>query len=783
MAHKETTSTHPYKPLLRKVLKWSLRLAALGLILILLLIGSVWAGLFGPLPDYQELNNLTQAKASVVYSADKVVLGKYYLQDRNPLRYDDISPALIHALVATEDARFFEHDGVDYRSLGRVLVKSVILQQNAGGGSTLSMQLAKNIYPRESHGMLTMPVNKIKEVFTAKKLESLYSKEQILEAYLNTVPFGESAFGVESASQRFFSKSAADLEVHEAALLVGLLKATSWYNPVRHPERAITRRNVVLGQMHKYGYLTAEDLAEAKAQHLALQYQKLDAHDGPAPYLRDQVAKQVKEVLADLEKEDGSPYHLNKDGLRIYTTIDSRLQAIAEEAVDQNTIKLQRAFVDAWGREDPLAGAEALVERLTKKSPHYRSYKAQGYDEAAIDSLMQIKTEQEVYAAGRLQVLNLSPVDSIRFYLKRLHTGFVALDPDNGAVRVWVGGVNHRFMPYDRVGYHMKRQAGSTFKPIVYAAALEAGISPCDYIQAEQVSYNDKDGAWSPGNSDGEYEGKYSMEGALANSVNTVSVKVLERTGIAPTIDLAHSLGIEKDIPEVPSIALGTPQVSPLEMATVYCAFANGGYRVDPWFVQRIEDAEGRLLWEYEPERKTPAIREATADMILHMMKSVANEGTARSLRSVYGLRNDLAGKTGTTQSNADGWFMGVMPGLVTATWVGADYPVVHFRTTAEGQGARSALPVFARFVQGINNDSGLRTDYSGRLRSPSEETLRNLDCDMFKEDIGFWTWLFGKKKKEEDPETRDFGEDEQEEKKPGLFKRIFGGKKNKKNG
>lgn len=792
MSTRQTTHSASKSSLGKILFKWSFRLVLLGLTGIAAFIGAVWLGLFGPLPALRDLTSIQQPQASLIYSQEGQLMGKYFLQDRNPLRHDQIASVALQALVATEDARFYQHQGVDYRSLGRVLIKSVLLGQNAGGGSTLSMQLAKNLYPREGHGALSMPVSKVKEAFIALKLESLYSKEEILEIYLNTVPFGERAFGLESAAQRFFSKAAVRLEAHEAATLIGLLKATSYYNPKRHPERALQRRNVVLNQMHKYGYLDAEELRAYQGKALSLRYQTSRERSRLAPYFQDQLAKELGGILAALQKEDGSSYQLQTDGLRIYTTIDAQLQQAAEWAVDQNTIKIQRAFVNAWAGADPLAEASGLIDQLSKRSPQYRQYQQLGYQPQQIDSLMRVSSPQEVYAAGRIQVLDLSPIDSIRFYLKRMHTGFVAIDPASGAVRSWVGGVNHNFMPYDHVGTHMNRHAGSTFKPIVYAAALEAGLSPCDYIEAEAVRYAQQEGSWQPGNSDGQYEGKYSMEGALANSVNTVSVKLLEQAGIAHTVALARDMGLQRDIPEVPSIALGTAPVSPLEMATVYCAFANGGKQVEPWFIARIEDAEGRIIWQHTQAASRQVLEPKTADVILHMLKTVTQEGTARALRSAWGLQNDLAGKTGTTQDNADGWFMGIMPGLVTATWVGADYPLVHFKTTAEGQGARSAMPVFARLLQKVNAEPALYQKYgAGRLRSPSTQALASLDCALFVEERpGFFKRVFGsKKRKNKAPETRAFGEEAaaQKKEKKGFWngiKKVFGKKdRNKKDG
>lgn len=714
---------------------------------------AVLIGVFGALPGKAELMAVQNSTSSEVYSADSVLIGKYFIHDRTNASFEEISPNMLNALVATEDVRFYEHNGVDKKSLLRVLIKTLLLQdESAGGGSTITQQLVKNLYPRKNFGFLSIPVNKFKEAIVARRLEKIYTKEDIITLYLNTVPFGENAFGIETAAERYFNTSSEKLNVQEAAVLVGMLKATTTYNPVANPERSVGRRNTVLSQMAKYNYLTAEEADSIKTLPIKLDYTYLTHNEGLATYFR---AHLKQDLLAWCNKNtnlDGSNYNLYTDGLKIYTTIDSKMQAYAEEAMREHMASLQKSFNAHWKGRRPWYKDQRTLINAIYKSPRYKQLKAEGLSEKEIQEVFKKPVKMKIFTWEGEQEKMMSPLDSVKHYLYFLNAGFMAMEPDQGFIRAWVGGINHKYFKYDHVNIGTKRQVGSTFKPFVYAAALEQGAPPCTYISAEREVYEELDN-WAPANSDDNYEGKYSLEGALTNSVNTISVKVLKKTGINNTLNLAHSMGIQSKLPKVPSIALGTPAISLYEMVSAYCTFANRGVTTQPVYLLRIEDKNGNVLQEFQQEQpKKKVLSKENADIMIHMLKNVVNNGTGARLRHTYGLKNDIAGKTGTTQSHADGWFMGVTPELVAGVWVGANDPRIHFRTIQLGQGANTALPIFAKFMQKINKDPEFEAIEKARFPTPSPEVLARLDCDPYKEDKGFFDFLtnIGKDKEKE---------------------------------
>ncbi len=744
------------------------------------------------LPSDDELHRITNPEASEVYSSDGKLIGKYFIQNRKALTLKDISVYIVDALIATEDVRFYRHKGIDWKSMPRVAIKSIIFgNRSGGGGSTITQQLAKNIYPRIVFTHFSLVKNKIREMIIASRLEKIYSKQEILTLYLNTVPFGENVFGIETASQRFFDKPAKKLNVQEAAVLVGMLKATSWYNPRNHPDRAIGRRNVVIGQMQKAGDFTLEYADSLKELPLRLHYKRKDENNSLAPYVTEQVRQKLLLLLPKISDSLGVSLNIYTDGLKIYTGIDATMQKYAQRAVHSQMAVLQKKFEQHWqNMNKPWENDRKLINRLILQSASYRQLKSRGWPEDSIMRELNRTREMKIFTWNGPKTVNMNIPDSIKYYLGILNAGFVAMAPSNGRILAWVGGIDYEYFKYDHVNENTKRQVGSTFKPIVYAAALEEGISPCRYIEAEQKTFEENGKQWTPANAGGEYEGKYSMEGALTESVNTVSVKILEETGIDNAITLAGRMGISSPIPNVPSIALGTPSISLLEMTAAYCTFVNGGRAVKPWLLERIEDKKGNILWQRKNERARQVMSKKTAQMMLQMLKNVVNNGTGKSLRTVYHLNNDLAGKTGTTQHNADGWFMGITPGLVTGTWVGGEYPVVHFRTTALGQGAKTALPVFAAFLHNMNSDREKINFTRARFSTPPEQLLKELDCDPFKEELSFFEWLFGKKDKEKKKADREKKirqkkpkkTDKKTKGKKGLMnslKKFFKGKKN----
>ncbi|HEX5172329.1 MAG TPA: transglycosylase domain-containing protein [Cyclobacteriaceae bacterium] len=738
-----------------------------------LLYVSVLAGIFGSLPDGASLKQIKNPIASEIYSADSVLLGRFYIQERASVPFNKISPNVINALVATEDHRFYNHGGVDYYSLVRVFVKSILLQkESSGGGSTITQQLVKNLYPRKSYLLLSLPINKVREVIVARRLEDLYSKEEILELYLNTVSFGDNTFGIQAASQRFFSLPAEKISIDQAAVLIGMLKANYYYNPRVFPDRAMKRRNVVISQMNKYEFVSNSAADSLKELPIELAYNNLSYHDGLAPYFRAYIKNELMAWCNKNIKEEDQPYNLYTDGLKIYTTIDSRLQKFAEAAVKKHMPRLQDEFNRHWGKSDPWKNDPKILEQAIKRSERYKNLKAVGMTEEEILLEMKKAIPMNVFTWDGAKEMKLSPIDSIRHYLRFLNTGLLAMSPSDGSIKAWVGGIDHHYFQFDHVKETTKRQVGSTFKPIVYAAALEQGISPCDYISAERTQFTNLKN-WTPSNGEENYGLKYSMEGALTYSVNTASVKLLEKGGIDNTVELARKMGITSAIPRVPSIALGTPSISMMEMIIAYSIFANEGKRVDPFYITSIADHEGRVLERFNNAPLDDQIMSPeNAAIMIEMLKGVINEGTGSSLRSRYGLKGDIAGKTGTTQSNADGWFMAITPKLVVGTWVGADDPGIRFRTTALGQGAHTALPIFAEFYRQVSADPKRKEIASANFAPLSAASRRQLSCALFKEDKTFLERIFGKDEDEE-VVTREFGKEKKKEKE-GFFKRLF---------
>lgn len=683
------------------VFKWMTFFCFLLIISPVVFVVLIKYGISGPLPDDSALKEIKSIEASEVLDAEGNLLGKYFIIDRKPITLSEISKEAVNALIATEDIRFYKHNGIDRKSLLRVFFKTILLQEErSGGGSTITQQLIKNLMPRKTYTFFSTPVNKVREMLIALHFEKLYSKDEILTLYLNTVPFGENVYGIEAASQRYFSKTALTLQAHEAACLIGMLKATTAYNPRLHPERALVRRNTVLSLMQKHAFIDEDEYITFKNMPLGLNYSSLSSNDGLAPYFRSYLVSHIKNLLADHENQNHSTYNLFTSGLKVYTTIDSRMQSIAESAMAQHMRSLQSIFDRHWSQSKPWQTNPAILQRAIQNSDVYKQYINNGLSHDDCIQKMQVKKNMEIFTWQGTKQSNLSSIDSIMHYLMFLQVGLVALEPTSGHIKVWVGGINHQFFKYDHVNAKTRRQVGSTFKPILYASALEQGVSPCEYFDAMQETYTENGKAWTPSNSDGNHEGHYTMLTAMANSMNTISAKLIQQTGIDGAIETARNLGINNPIPYVPSIALGTASLSLVEMANAYTAFINEGRITDPIFILKIEDRYGNVIWEKPKSTYHQAISIQTSKIILEMLKKVVEEGTAQRLRSQYNIWADMAGKTGTTQNNADGWFIGILPDLVCGVWVGADDPSIHFRTTSLGQGANTALPIFAHFMK-----------------------------------------------------------------------------------
>ncbi|WGK66299.1 transglycosylase domain-containing protein [Croceiramulus getboli] len=705
--------------------------------LVFLFVLSVYWGAWGDLPDNDDLLELSQQEASTIYDVNNELIGSFFLTDRQPIKQDEIPEHLRQALLATEDIRFYEHHGIDYKSLARVFFKSILLQdRSGGGGSTLTQQLAKNLFPRKSFGPLTLPVNKTKEMLIAKRLEHLYTKEELLLLYLNAVPFSGNTYGIESASFKFFNKKAAELSVVEAATLIGTLKATYSYNPQQFPERSLKRRNTVLDQMEKYGFLSSDRVDSLQEAPLELSFNKYDPLSGLAPYFREALRVQMNELLA---KND--IYNLYTSGLKIHTTLDAEMQRLAEKAAETHMNRLQNNYENEYGANPPWSKKGALFQNEVKKLSAYRKLGDSLTHDEKIKALAKIRTAKLPKNLRTTRPLG-SPLDSLEIALKQLSLGFVAMDPQSGAVRAWIGGADFKQSKYDHVR-SSKRQVGSTFKPIVYITALEQGIDPCSYFSARQVSYENLEN-WTPSNSGNRDEAylNYSMSAALSKSINTVAVKVLEEAGIQNTIQQARKMGIQSDLPEVPSIALGTASLSVLEMAKAYSAVVNQGNVAKPHIWNTVTTKKGDTLYQYKAKADPPAFSKRTQELILEMMKETVRTGTAERIRSSYGLRNAMAAKTGTTQANKDAWFVALMPEMVTVTWVGNDNYQIGFKSTALGQGANAALPVTARWLQALNRNSRFDSITKASFPQVDPEVTAMLDCEPTKRD-GFLKRLF----------------------------------------
>ncbi|WP_255572898.1 penicillin-binding protein 1A [Hanstruepera marina] len=736
----------------KKWIKWPIILLVIGVFFVILLYGFTYLGLFGKLPTKQDLSSLKQTEATQVLDRNQKLIGKYYVYDRQPLKYEDFPQHLIDALIATEDVRFYEHNGVDNRSLLRVFFKNILLQdESAGGGSTITLQLAKNLYGRQDYMLFGILINKFKESITARRIETIYSKKEILTLYLNTVPFPDNTYGIESAAQKFFNKSARELTVSEAATLVGTLKANHYYNPRISVRRSELRRNVVINQMLKYNFIDEEQAETIKQDSLILDYHSFNHDMGLAPYFRMQVKKELVEMLKAIKKPNGESYDIYRDGLIVHTTLDATMQTYAEEAMKEHLTNLQKAYEKSYGNQAPWKTLSATFNKAMQNLSVYKRLKRNGLsDNDILDSLSKPR-DMELFSWEETKTAKLSVKDSLAYYLKFLNTGMLSIEPSTGAIRTYIGGIDYRFFKYDHVS-QSERQVGSTFKPIVYTAAIENGMKPCSYYDVKAITYTNYDN-WTPTNSGQEVDENinYNLEKALSHSINTIAVKVLNDTGISATINQAQSMGITKDLPEEPSLALGVAEIKLKELTGAYASYVNQSKAVKPYAITKITDNNGKVIAEFKPEfSEHKAYSDYTRQVLLEMMKATINQGTASRLRTTYNLKNAMAGKTGTTQDNKDGWFVGITPNLVTVTWVGNDNYNIGFKTTGLGQGANSALPMFAKFYQKLNADSKFNNITHIQFEKPSQKVLDDLDCKLEKEDNFFQRLFKSKKKKKE---------------------------------
>ena len=736
---------------MKKVIVYGLWiLLVLGIIASALGFTAIYNGWIGYMPPIEELQNPINRFATQIYSSDGKIMGtwNYNRENRIMVDYTQLSPSLVQALVATEDVRFYDHSGVDFIALGRAVVKrGIFRQKSAGGGSTITQQLAKQLYSETAHSVFERLLQKPIEWVIAVKLERNYTKDEIIAMYLNYFDFLHNAVGIKTASNTYFSKDPKDLNVPEAAVLIGLCKNPSYFNPVRHPERSLERRNVVLHQMMKADYLTEEEYEKYSAQPLNLKFHVADHKDGIAVYFRDflrryMMAKQpnrsdypswnmVKYHLDSLNwendplygwcnknlKRDGEPYNLYADGLKVYTTIDSRMQAYAEQAVYEHVAKyLQPAFTkEKRGRQTgPFSGSlsvdqvNKIMMRSVRQCDRYRVMKATGASEDEIMRAFQTKTEMTIFTYHGEKDTVMTPLDSIRYYKTFLRAGFLSMCPQNGHVKAYVGGLDFTHFAYD-MAMEGRRQVGSTIKPFLYSLAMENGFSPCDLAPNVQQTYMVAGQPWTPRNaSKSRYGDMVTLKWGLQQSNNWISAYLMSKLNPQAFVGLLHEYGIRN--PEIhPSMALclGPCEITVGEMVSAYTAFVNHGIRAAHMFVTKIEDNEGNIIAQFQP-RMNEVISEESAHKMLYMLRAVVDGGTAGRLRFRYGFTGEIGGKTGTTNNNSDAWFMGLTPKLVSGVWVGGDDRDIHFDSMAMGQGATMALPVFALYMQRIYQDKQL---------------------------------------------------------------------------
>ena len=686
-------------------------------------------GLFGSMPSFEDLENPDSNLATEIISADGVVLGKYFQKNRSQLKYADLPKNLVQALVATEDARFYEHSGID----GRGTLRAISSLGTSGGASTLTQQLAKQLFHGEGSKFLPFRiVQKVKEWIIAIRLERQYTKNEIIAMYCNVYDFGNNSVGVSSAAKTYFSKEPKDLTINESAILVGMFKNSGLYNPIRNPQGVINRRNVVFSQMEKGKIISEKEKERLQSLPLKLNF-KLETHkEGTATYFREYLRDYMKKWVEENKKPDGSDYDIYRDGLKIYTTIDSRMQAHAETAVTAHMANLQEEFFrqSKDNKNAPFVNissveTQRILNQAMKSSNRWAVMKAMDKSEEEIIKSFSEKTKMTVFSWKGEKDTLMTPLDSIRYYKHFLQSGLMAMEPQTGNVKAWVGGINYKYFQYDHVGQGA-RQVGSTFKPFLYATAIEQlNMSPCDSIIDGpfmiRKGRHHVTADWEPKNSDNKYRGMVTLKKGLANSINTISAKLIDKVGPEAVIDLTHKLGVKSEIVNQPSIALGAVEITVEDMVAAYSTFANQGVYMKPQFISKIEDKSGVVIYEPIPESHD-VLNKDIAYAVIKLLEGVTEGGSGDRLRTTgggngsnrwtgypYSFKNPIAGKTGTTQNQSDGWFMGMVPNLVTGVWVGCEDRSARFKSNTYGQGATAALPVWGYFMKLCYADPALK--------------------------------------------------------------------------
>jgi len=749
----------------KKITKWFWILITFPVLLLIFMVLLVW--MFADIPSFKELENPDSKLATQVIAEDGEILATFHIENRTFVEYEDLSPNIVHAAVATEDIRFYKHSGIDFRGLARVFFKTILLRKsNQGGGSTITQQLAKTLYPRMDMGRkipgiyhIKMVWTKLKEWITAVKLERDYTKDEIMTMYLNSIFFGSSAYGVRSAAETFFGKSPSDLTVEESAMLVGMVNKPTRYNPAINPDKALVRRNFVIGQMEKAGYIDKAARDSIREIPITLNYEVQDHNSGRAPYFRDMLKRVMtakkprrsdykirEDYTADslawaddqlygwIEKNtktDGSKYDLDKDGLRIYTTINYKMQKYAEEAVAERIKSLQADFDKdlkhktnaPFSNDIDQATRDRLMNQARRWSDRWRILKKAGQSDSQILKTFSVPTKMRVFAYNKKGYVDttMTPDDSIRYYKSMLRTAFVAMEPGTGHVKAYVGGPNYRYFKYDNVRQG-KRQVGSTIKPFLYTLAMQEGMTPCyKVVDLPQTFEIPGGGTWTPRSTDKQdWIGKtVTLKWGLTNSSNNISAYLMKQFGPEAMADMMRRMGIQSHIDEVPALCVGPADITLWEMVAAYNTFPSKGVYISPLYVTRIEDSQGNVISEFTG-RKREAIGENTAYLMVNLMQGVVQGGTASRLRYRYNLMGEIAGKTGTTNDNSDGWFIGYTPTLVAGVWTGAEDRQVHFQSGALGQGANMSLPTWGIFMKKVLADGTLGVTANDRFIAPA---------------------------------------------------------------
>ncbi len=753
MTKKETASTN-----FSKYIKWFWVTILGGTAMVILLFLFASWGFYGALPTFEELENPEHNLATEVISIDGKTMGKYFKENRTPVKYKDLPKSLIKALIATEDERFYEHSGVDFKATARAIAKL----GKGGGGSTITQQFAKLLVHGEgSKNIVQRVLQKFQEYVIAVRLERQYTKQEIITMYLNKYDFINLAVGIRSASRIYFGKEPIELTVSESAMLVGMLKNSSYYNPLRREELVLNRRNVVLGQMYRNNFISEKLKDSLQQKDLGLNVNRESHSDGNATYFREYLRDFMKTWIKNNPKPDGTDYNLHRDGLKIYVTLDSRMQQHAEDAMAEHMANLQRVFDKEQKRNKtaPFYDIDkkqiaSTVEQAMKRSNRWRRMKNKGVSEKEIKASFEEKTDMKVFSwKGDIDTI-MSPKDSILYYKQFLRAGLLSVEPESGHVKAWVGGVNYKHFQFDAVK-QQKRQVGSTFKPFVYATAInQLNLSPCTKFPNTLYTIpKEKYGMpedWTPKNATEDYGGELTLKEALAGSVNVVTAKLIDMVHPKNVASLAHRAGITSEIPEVPAIALGSVDLSLFEMVGAYATFANKGLRVEPMMILKIEDKNGTVLQQFTPNSQE-VLSEESAYVIINLLEGVTQSGSGIRLRSRWGsypdnvatgypyqFTNPIAGKTGTTQNQSDGWFMGIVPNLATGVWVGGEDRATHFAGITFGQGATMALPIWGLYYKKLYADPKLNVSMEAFDKpenlsieidcSKSNDTEQNLD-------------------------------------------------------